>query len=114
LAGKLTTHVLDTELGRAGAGMRVEVYRCEPAPEKLLSLVLDGDGRGTLLEGAALRKGVYELVFFVGDYHRERGAAVETPFLDAVPVRFGIADPNAQYHVPLVLSRHGYTTYRGG
>jgi 5-hydroxyisourate hydrolase len=112
LAGKLTTHVLDTEIGRTGAGMQVALYRRDPAPEELLSITLDGDGRGVLFEGA-LRPGLYELVFRVGDYHRRRGAAVEAAFLDDVPVRFRIADPDAHYHVPLVLSRYGYTTYRG-
>jgi 5-hydroxyisourate hydrolase len=62
-----------------------------------------------------MRIGIYELVFFVGDYRRARDTlAVEPPFLDEVPIRFGISDPEAHYHVPLVLSRFGYTTYRGG
>ena len=115
MAGRLPTHVLDTELGRAGAGMRVELHRRAPEPERLLALALDGEGRATLLDGPAMRIGIYELVFFVGDYHRARGTlAAEPPFLDEVPIRFGISDPEAHYHVPLVLSRFGYTTYRGG
>jgi len=113
LAGKLTTHVLDTELGHAGAGMRIELFRRAPTPERLLSAALDRDGRATLLEGAALRPGIYEIVFHVGAYHREHGASAAAPFLDEVPVRFRIVDAEAHYHVPLVMSRYGYTTYRG-
>jgi 5-hydroxyisourate hydrolase len=116
MAGTLTTHALDTELGRPGAGMQVELRRLEPAAEKpLASLRLDENGRAILIEDAALIAGTYELVFFLGDYLRARGVvATEPPFLDRVPVRFGVADGGAHYHVPLVFGRHGYTTYRGG
>ncbi len=115
MAGKLTTHALDTERGCAGAGMRVELRRLAPGPENLCALTLDSSGRATLLDGPALRPGTYELLFSVGDYQRAHGAvAAEPPFLDLVPIRFGIADADAHYHVPLVLSRYGYTTYRGG
>jgi len=116
MAGKLTTHALDTELGRPGAGMQAELRRLDPAAEKpLASLRLDENGRAVLLEGSSLVAGTYELVFFLGDYLRARGAvAAEPPFLDHVPIRFGVADPGAHYHVPFVFGRHGYTTYRGG
>jgi 5-hydroxyisourate hydrolase len=112
MAGKLTTHVLDTELGQPAVGMKVELLRRQPDPAKVASLELDASGRATLLD--ELKTGVYELVFFVGDYHRKGGAPfAEPPFLDEVPVRFGISDASAHHHVPLVMARHSYTTYRG-
>jgi 5-hydroxyisourate hydrolase len=103
MAGKLTTHVLDTALGVGAAEMRVEWRR------------LDAGGRATLIPGPELIPGTYEIVFFVGDYHRLLALLPnDAPFLDEVPVRFGIADADSHYHVPLVVSPFGYSTYRGG
>lgn len=114
MAGRLTTHVLDTERGSAGGGMRIELARLTP-PRFDVALALDQHGRATLLEGADMAAGSYELVFHVAEYYRGRGAILpDPPFLDRVPIRFGIADPDSHYHVPLVVSRFGYTTYRGG
>jgi 5-hydroxyisourate hydrolase len=115
MGGKLTTHVLDTARGAAAAGMRVEFRRLAPDPTPVTGAALDSGGRATLLQAAEMSAGCYEIVFFVGDYHRARGAATtDPPFLDQVPVRFGISDPHSHCHVPLVMSPFGYSTYRGG
>jgi 5-hydroxyisourate hydrolase len=118
--GRLTTHILDTAHGRPGAGIRIELYRLGPegdgAREQLASLATNGDGRcdRPLLEGDALVAGTYELVFHVGDYYAAQGVALPTPrFLDDVVIRFGIAAPDQHYHVPLLISPYGYSTYRG-
>jgi 5-hydroxyisourate hydrolase len=116
-SGRLTTHVLDTMSGQPGAGLVVELFRIEGEARRLLArLTTDADGRTPepLLAGADLARGTYELVFHVGGYFRARGVALSEPaFLDQVPVRFGIADPARHYHVPLLVSPYGYSTYRG-
>lgn len=116
-AGKLTTHVLDTAGGCPAAGVRVVLYRLGDARrETICEAVTNADGRcdAPLLAGAALRRGRYEISFHVGAYYRSRGLAADDPaFLDEVPVRFGIAAVEEHYHVPLLLSPFGYTTYRG-
>ncbi len=114
--GKLTTHVLDTARGRPGAGITVELYAFGEERRFLATTTTDVDGRcpRPLLEGAALVTGVYELVFHAGDYFREAGMELpDPPFLDRVVIRFGIASPEQHYHVPLLLSLYGYSTYRG-
>lgn len=116
--GKLTTHVLDTAHGCPAAGMRVALYRidagAEPVPLKALVLNADGRADAPLLDGDAMLRGRYRLLFAVADYFRARGLALpEPPFLDAVPVDFGIADPGAHYHVPLLVSPWSHSTYRG-
>lgn len=116
--GKLSTHVLDTANGCPAAGMQVTLQRlaADGRAETIRSVRLDADGRsgGPLLEGAALARGRYRLLFGVADYFRARGAALaDPPFLDTVPLDFGIADPGANYHVPLLASPWSYATYRG-
>ena len=115
--GKLTTHVLDTMNGCPAAGMGVALQRRQQgAWQPLRSLQLDADGRAgdPLLEGSELAPGRYRLLFSVAAYFRARGAALpEPPFLDEVPVEFGIADAGAHYHVPLLVSPWSYSTYRG-
>lgn len=113
--GRLTTHVLDTARGRPAAGLRIELLRAG-ADEPLAVIRTNADGRADapLLEGEAFAKGNYELRFHAGEYLRAGGAALPEPaFLDVIPIRFGIADPAAHYHVPLLLSPYGYSTYRG-
>lgn len=108
--GRITTHVLDTASGRPGAGMKIEVSVLEGQGWKHLKTVTanqDGRTDEPLLEGDKLRPGTYQLLFHVGEYFKQKN------FLDVVPVRFGIADASAQYHVPLLCSPWGYTTYRG-
>ena len=114
--GRLTTHVLDTARGRPGAGIKVELYRAEGERRLIASTQTNDDGRceGPLLEGAAFATGVYELVFHAGRYFRDAGLDLpEPPFVDQVVLRFGVADADAHYHVPLLVSPWSYTTYRG-
>ena len=113
--GRITTHVLDTAAGRPAAGMKVVLTRLDGTPEAVAVAVTNADGRvdRPLLEGAAFASGHYEIMFHVGDYFRTRGLALpEPPFLDLVPLRFGVAE-DAHYHVPLLVSPFAYSTYRG-
>lgn len=116
--GRLSTHVLDTMHGTPAAGMAVRLERLGAhGPEVVRDLRLNADGRtdgGPLLEGDALTAGRFRLVFSVADYFRGRGASLPSqPFLDTVPIEFGIDDPAAHYHVPLLVSPWSYSTYRG-
>jgi 5-hydroxyisourate hydrolase len=116
-SGRLTTHVLDTTSGRPGVGVAIELSRLEGGrAEPLGRATTNADGRceAPLLQGAELRPGVYELLFHVGDYFRAQGAGLPEPaFLERVPVRFGVAEAGRHYHVPLLISPYGYSTYRG-
>ena len=115
--GRLTTHVLDTANGRPGAGMAIDLYRVDDGSRiHLASLRTDEDGRcdGPVVEGDGMAAGVYEFVFHAGDYFAAAGADLpDPPFVDGVVIRFGIADPDANYHVPLLVSPWSYSTYRG-
>ncbi|MBA5776781.1 hydroxyisourate hydrolase [Stappia sp. F7233] len=114
--GRLTTHVLDTALGVPAKGLAIELWRVAGEPELVKSVVTNHDGRvdSPLLEGEVMQVGIYELRFKAGDYLRGTGASLPEPaFLDLIPIRFGIADASAHYHVPLLLSPFGYSTYRG-
>lgn len=116
-SGRLTTHVLDTALGKPAQGLRIDLFRIEGDKRALLrTVVTNGDGRvdGPVLEGADFSTGIYELLFHAGDYLRTSGATLPDPaFLDLIPLRFGISDPGSHYHVPLLLSPFSYSTYRG-
>jgi 5-hydroxyisourate hydrolase len=114
--GRLTTHVLDTATGKPVAGLAIELYRIGTQEERVTRASTNPDGRvdGPLIEGTAFVPGVYELRFHAGEYLRASGVSLpEPPFLDVVPIRFGVADAAAHYHVPLLLSPYGYATYRG-
>lgn len=114
--GRLTTHVLDMAAGRPAAGLRLELWTLNPEPRFLKSATTNADGRveSPLLADEDFTEGVFELRFFVGEYLKIHGAALPDPaFLDVVPIRFGIADASQHYHVPLLLSPYGYSTYRG-
>ena len=119
MPGRLTTHVLDTAHGRPASNIAIELWRLDTEGKSrslLKTLRTNTDGRTDvpLLAGEELNTGVYELVFTVGDYFAAQTVATSTPpFLDNVPVRFGIADVNAHYHVPLLVSPWAYSTYRG-
>ncbi|MCL4712114.1 MAG: hydroxyisourate hydrolase [Pseudorhodoplanes sp.] len=113
--GRLTTHILDTAAGRPAAGVAVELYRLDGERALIARAMTNADGRldAPLLEGRAFARGRYELVFHIGDYFRAHGIALaDPPFVDLVPVRFGIGE-DAHYHVPLLVSPYGYSTYRG-
>ena len=114
MAGRLTTHVLCTSTGRPAEGMALRLLRCADGVV-LTERVTNHDGRvdAPLLEGDAFQPGVYELSFEVGAYYRGRGVALTEPaFLDTVPIRFGLSAAT-HYHVPLLVSPYGYSTYRG-
>jgi 5-hydroxyisourate hydrolase len=114
--GRLTTHVLDTASGKPAAGLRIALYRVSGnAHRKIKEAVTNADGRcdAPLLQGKEFQTGTYELVFFAGDYLRAGNGDLPDPlFLDQVPIRFGMAEEK-HYHVPLLISPYGYSTYRG-
>ena len=113
----LTTHVLDTARGKPAAGVRIMLYRVSGnSHKKIGEAVTNADGRTDvpMLVGKAFSVGVYELVFCAGEYLRATGqASGEVLFLDEIPIRFGVSDAGAHYHVPLLISGHAYSTYRG-
>ena len=116
--GHLTTHVLDTASGKPARGVTVTLFAIDASGTRRLikSTQTNGDGRcdAPFLSGAEMAIGAYELVFEVAAYFRAAGVALsDPPFLDVVPIRFGIADARAHYHVPLLISPYGYSTYRG-
>jgi len=114
--GRLPTHVLDTAQGRPGAGIEVTVYRIDGGRSRPASGFTNADGRTDrpLLEGAAFAQGVYEIVFGAGAYFARSGATLSNPpFLGDVVLRFGVANPDEHYHVPLLMSPWSYSTYRG-
>jgi 5-hydroxyisourate hydrolase len=115
--GRLTTHILDTASGSPAAGVPIELYALSgDNRERIVATSTNDDGRcdAPLLDGDSFQTGVYELLFHVGDYLRARGEDLPSPaFLDVVPIRFGIASPDEHYHVPLLISPYGYSTYRG-
>jgi 5-hydroxyisourate hydrolase len=105
---RLSTHVLDTSRGVPASGVKIEVYTSERTC--LGSMMTNADGR--IEEKITLSRGVYELVFHVGDYFGALYSG-QPDFLDQIVVRFGISDPDGKYHVPLLVSPYGYSTYRG-
>ncbi|WP_171131555.1 MULTISPECIES: hydroxyisourate hydrolase [unclassified Ruegeria] len=117
MAGYLTTHVLDTALGQPAQGINIALYRVSGnSHRKLIELETNEDGRtdSPILPPEKFKTGTYELIFFAGDYLRATGQDGPDPlFLDQIPIRFGMSDPEAHYHVPLLLSPYGYSTYRG-
>ena len=116
-AGYLTTHVLDTAGGCPAANMKIELFAIDGDNRRLLSsATTNSDGRTDkpMLAGADFAQGTYELVFHAGEYIRATASGIpEVPFLDIVPIRFGISDTGAHYHVPLLVSPFAYSTYRG-
>ena len=117
MAAGLTTHVLDTARGKPAAGVKIALYRVTGMSHaKIAEAVTNADGRtdAPMLTGKGFAAGSYELVFFAGDYLRASGQAGEgILFLDEIPIRFGISDADAHYHVPLLISPFAYSTYRG-
>lgn len=119
MAGKLTTHVLDTAHGCPAAGLTIQLWQVDPTTgdrQLKVTTQTNADGRtdAPLLVDAAFQPGVYELVFAIGAYFRSLDASLPEPlFLDEIPLRFGIADAEAHYHVPLLASPWSYSTYRG-
>lgn len=117
MSGYLTTHVLDTSRGCPAEGLLIELYAItQTARTKLVEMRTNSDGRtdAPILPENKFEIGTYELVFHAGDYLRSTGLAGAEPlFLDQIPLRFGMSDSDAHYHVPLLLSPYSYSTYRG-
>lgn len=114
--GKLSTHVLDTASGKPAANMRLQLFWLSGEVRRMLrDTHTNADGRtDTPLMSGNLNTGTYELVFHVADYFAAIGAALPNPpFLSTVPLRFGISEPDGNYHVPLLVSPWSYSTYRG-
>ena len=112
MPAKLSTHVLDLTTGRPAAGMTIDLWRLTPERIHLKTVITNTDGRTDqpLLFGEEVTVGSYDLVFWVGQYF---AAQEQVPFLDQVPIRFGIGDAAAGYHVPLLVTPWAYSTYRG-
>ena len=113
--GYLTTHVLDTGRGCPAAGMKIALYVLSAAGRELLAeMHTNDDGRtdGPILATDAFQLGSYELVFYAGAYLQAQGLAADQLFLDEIPIRFAMTE-ESHYHVPLLLSPYGYSTYRG-
>ena len=112
--GLLTTHVLNTAIGRPAEGVAMQLVDVGGGATLVAHAITNQEGRTEqpLLSGAPLRMGIYELRFHVGAYFAGTLAA-QPPFLDVIPVRFGVSEPEAHYHVPLLVSPGAYSTYRG-
>ena len=116
--GKLTTHILDTAGGCPAARLPLTLWYldADDGPARVGDFVTNDDGRldGPALQGAAFRPGLYQWVFEAGVYFARAGhATTATPFLDRIPLSFGISNPETHYHVPLLLSPWSISTYRG-
>lgn len=116
MSGYLTTHVLDTARGCPAEGLKIELFKIDgDARQHLKTLVTNSDGRTDeqILPAEAFEVGTYELIFHAGAYLDAIGTPPESPrFLDVIPLRFGMSEAS-HYHVPLLLSPFGYSTYRG-
>ena len=117
MSAYLTTHILDTARGVPAAGIKIALYRVSGnSHKKIAETITNADGRtdSPILPVEKFKTGQYELIFFCGEYLESNGlAAGELKFLDQIPIRFGMDDDQAHYHVPLLLSPYGYSTYRG-
>lgn len=116
--GRLTTHVLDTALGRPAVNLRIELHRIVKGDksDKIVEVRTNADGRcdAPLIDAPQFETGVFELKFYAGEYFDRNSTDLPSPkFLDEIIIRFGIADVESHYHVPLLLSPYGYSTYRG-
>ncbi|MGG3800518.1 hydroxyisourate hydrolase [Metabacillus fastidiosus] len=112
----LTTHVLDLSKGLPAKEVKIDLWRLNSDNRELLKTVhTNSDGRvdSPLLTREETEVGQYELVFYVGGYLANGGKTEENAFLNEVPIRFGISNPESHYHIPLLVAPGGYSTYRG-
>lgn len=115
VSGKITTHVLNLAQGAPAEGVKIELYYSEKNL-LLATAFTNADGRvdQPLLAGEHIQAGLYELIFYVGDYHRAIGTSTaDTLLWEKVPLRFHIVDTEQNYHIPLLVAPGGYSTYRG-
>ena len=116
MSGYLTTHVLDTARGLPAEGIKIELYSLDGDRTLVATTQTNDDGRtnSPILPMDAFKTGTYELVFYCSDYLEAHDlASGDIKFLSEIPIRFGMDDAEAHYHVPLLLSPYGYSTYRG-
>ena len=114
--GFLTTHILDTANCCPADGVHIDLYRLDgDARVHMTAMVTNDDGRTDtpIIPKGELEAGTYELVFAIGDYFAGGRPKVVHPFIDVVPIRFGISEPDQHYHVPLLASPYSFSTYRG-
>ena len=112
----LTTHVLDTSKGKPAMGLKIELYKIVNAEKSLINtFITNDDGRinKPLISAENLEEINYELLFFAGNYLKKQNINLKNIFLDLIPIRFYVYNKYEHYHVPLLLSPFGYTTYRG-
>ena len=110
---KLTTHALDIYSGRPAKGMKVDVYFISEKKEKIISTILNKDGRPDQPLVEEIKIGNYELIFYVGEYFKKIVKLENPTFLNDVSIKFGVSNPKENYHVPLLVSPWSYSTYRG-
>ena len=110
---KLTTHALDIYTGKPAKGLKVDVYFIQNNKEKIKSIILNSEGRYEEPLTEKVKVGKYELVFYIGQYFKNKVELPNPNFLGEVSIKFGISDPNQKYHVPLLFSPWSYSTYRG-
>jgi 2-oxo-4-hydroxy-4-carboxy-5-ureidoimidazoline decarboxylase len=116
--GHLSTHVLDSHAGRPADGVAIELFEISSGdqPRLLVETMTNKDGRtdAPLISGRPLPVARYEMKFRIGEYFSRRGVPLaDPPFLDEIPVRFAVAEPEGRYHVPLLVTPWSYSTYRG-
>ncbi|MCP3029926.1 hydroxyisourate hydrolase [Halobacillus sp. A1] len=113
----LTTHVLDLTHGTPADHVEIDLYTIKGKNKEHIktdTTNLDGRLDAPLLTELEIQQGEYEIVFHIGSYFKRKGVELEEPnFLQTVPVRFGISEPDSHYHVPLLVSPWGYHVYRG-
>ncbi len=110
-------HVMDVVKGCPAQGMRVEILALGDMPKQIAlgQITAQGTLDHPVVQGAGIIAGIYETVFYVGDFYRQRGEAIpEPPFLDVVPFRFSISDADQHYHLPMKVSPWGFSLFRGG
>ena len=114
--GFLTTHILDTARGCPAEGVSINLYRLQGEKRThMVSTETNDDGRtdSPIIPKGELVCGTYELVFEIGAYFKGHAPESDYPFVDVVPIRFGIDDDTSHYHVPLLASPFSFSTYRG-
>ncbi len=117
MAGGISVHVVDVTCGLPAIGMKVEIFRMATPEHSIASGMLSGNGSldHPIIGGKECDRGVYEVLFYIGDFYRHLGSPLsDTPFLDVAPFRFGISDAEQHYHLPLKVSPRGFSLFWGG